>query len=173
MKASRKVNARKRAGNTPKVLRPRALKVEDFNWGSRFVGTRDQLVAAGLVAPTRRMPGRGKEQKYWLPLNWSAGYNDACYAGTLPEIPPRWDAGLSLSENGGEEEGLYVVHVNFNWDRDLAVRKRMLEAARAMRTVLAMVEKIAPTPLSEALPRWIKASEGWGKERESGKAVQS
>lgn len=143
----------------------RGVKVEDFNWGAIFTGSKAALIKAGLVS-AQLVPAKGKHKQYRLPLNHSDGYMAACYGPTWGRIPPAWDA--SIGE--GDEKGTYAVKVSFDWVRDMNIRERTERAFEEMNRpdvnmalLRHMVAEIPPLPLSVAVPDQIEKAKMYPK----------
>lgn len=133
------------------TLKPRQpeVTVEDFNWGSMFQGSKEALVAAGLVEPKCKL---GKE--YSLPLDWKKGWEEACFGPKFGPIPPRWDATFHRSLSGST----FAVSVKFDVLKDLNVRQRAERVIAHLNDLATLIAGIAPRPLSVQVAEAIRAS---------------
>lgn len=165
--AARKSRTKSKAATKQAKSRARkSITVQDFSWGASFEGTREQLIAAGLLSPKTKMPRRG-EVNYTLPLNWDAGYEDAPFSIML-EVPPKWEARLFPTD----ESKVYDVWVEFNASKDLNVRERAEPILRMIDALRDAVERIAPVPLSVAVPAVLKEAKTYGSPERRAKAAQ-
>ena len=154
-----KKSSRKATKPTANRQLPHRLTVTDYNWGCAYEGTRQQLIKAGLLSPKTKMPKGNKEEKYVLPLNWVDGWNEHCY-GPRRIKPRHWDASLMQE---CKNRNLYRVWVEYDVVTDLNIRERAEKALFALSQALSLAEKIAPRPLSLALPDQIRESKTYGK----------
>lgn len=143
----------------------RCIAAEDFNWGSIFTGTKDQLIAARLAKPEHFRFRKGDSSgHYWLPLGqkvWDG----------ISERPPHWNATVSESYGPGSD-GLYDIKVSFDPLSDMNVLERtqralaMLDAVRVLDSIRLEYPKvrdavaaIPPVPLSVQVPAAIAEAE--------------
>ncbi len=121
------------------------IKVEDFNWGAIFTGSKDALIRAKLAPSAFKV---GKE--YTLPLDYSERYDKQAIAtGFSGDAPQSWQATISSDTKGARE---YSVYVEYDKRRDLDVRARAQDAIAALEVLRAFLLKVPPRPLSEAIP---------------------
>lgn len=154
MATAKSIKRGKQQKNKVAVSKKSGINVTGFNWGSLFTGTKPQLIAAKLAKPEHFKIRKGdSSQRYWLPLDWDEKYKEAVFGprlGLYADIPPRWDAEVSVG-CGPDGGGLYNVSVSYNNDRDMAFRQRAEHALIALQAAVKMAARIAPVPVHEQL----------------------